>query len=64
MAKTELLYVPQKWISNKMNTRHPGQLKILRQFWNYQLNRTANPAHLPQNWSKLAKSANNYKIHT
>ena len=24
MAKTELLYVPQKWISNKMKTRDPG----------------------------------------
>ena len=26
-------------------------------FWSYQLNSTANPAHLPQNWTKLAKSA-------
>ena len=26
MAKTELLF-PKKWISHKMNIRHPGQLK-------------------------------------
>ena len=26
-------------------------------FWSYQLNSTANPAHLPQNWAKLAKLA-------
>ena len=26
-------------------------------FWSYQLNSTANPAHLPQNWAKLANSA-------
>jgi hypothetical protein len=26
-------------------------------FLSYQLNSTANPAHLPQNWAKLAKSA-------
>ena len=26
-------------------------------FWSYQLNSNANPAHLPQNWAKLAKSA-------
>ena len=35
-----------------MNIRHPGQLKILKSwgpFWSYQLNRTANLAHLPRN---------------
>ena len=26
-------------------------------FRSYQLNSTANPAHLPQNWAKLAKLA-------
>ena len=26
-------------------------------FWSYQLDSNANPAHLPQNWAKLAKSA-------
>jgi hypothetical protein len=26
-------------------------------FWSYQLNSKANPAHLPHNWAKLAKSA-------
>ena len=26
-------------------------------FWSYQQNSTANPAHLPQNWTKLAKLA-------
>jgi hypothetical protein len=26
-------------------------------FLSYQLNSTANPAHLPQNWAKLAKWA-------
>jgi hypothetical protein len=26
-------------------------------FWSYKLNSTANSAHLPQNWAKLAKSA-------
>ena len=46
----------KQWISNKMNIRHPGQLKWKSwgPFWSYQLNSTANPAHLPQNWAKLA----------
>ena len=42
------------WISHKMNIRHPGQLKKWKSwgpFWSYQLNITANPAHLPQNWA-------------
>ena len=49
-----------QWISHKMNIRHPWQLKKSKSwgpFWSYQLNSTANPAHLPQNWAKLAKSA-------
>ena len=36
-----------------MNYRHPWQLKKSKSwepFWSYQLNSTANPAHLPQNW--------------
>ena len=47
----------QQKISNKMDIRHPGQLKESKSwgpFWSYQLNSTANPAHLPQNWAKLA----------
>ena len=39
---------------------HPGELEKWKSwgpFWSYQLNSTANPAHLPQNWAKLAKSA-------
>ena len=32
-------------------------MKILGAFWSYLLNSTANPAHLPHNWAKLAKSA-------
>ena len=31
-------------------------MKILGAVWSHQLNSTANPAHLPQNWAKLAKS--------
>ena len=49
-----------QWFSHKMNNRHPLQLKKSKSwepFWSYQLNSTANPAHLPQNWAKLAKSA-------
>ena len=48
------------WISYKINIRHPLQLKKSKSwkpFRSYQLNSTANPAHLPQNWAKLAKSA-------
>ena len=39
-----------------MNNRHPWQLKKSKfwgPFWSYQLNSTANPAHLPQNWAYL-----------
>ena len=39
---------------------HPWELKKSKSwepFWSYQLNSTANPAHLPQKWAKLAKSA-------
>ena len=35
-----------------MNNRHPWQLKKSKSwgpFWSYQINSTANPAHLPQN---------------
>ena len=49
-----------QWISHEINIRHPGQLKKLKSwgpFWSYQLNSTANLAHLPQNWAKLAKLA-------
>ena len=49
-----------QWFSHKMNDRHPLQLKTSKSwepFWSYQLNSTANPAHLPQNWAKLAKLA-------
>ena len=46
--------------SHKMNNWHPLQLKKSKSwepFCSYQLNSTANPAHLPQNWAKLAKLA-------
>ena len=49
-----------QWISHKMNIWHPEQLKKFKSqgpFWSYQLNSTANPAYLPHNWTKLAKSA-------
>ena len=49
-----------QWFSHKINDRHPLQLKKSKSwepFWSYQLNSTANPAHIPQNWAKLAKSA-------
>ena len=42
-----------QWISNKINIPHPGQLKKWKSwepFWSYQLNSTANLAHLPQDW--------------
>ena len=48
-----------KFHIGKMNYRHPWELKKSKsweQFWSYQLNSTANPAHSPQNWAKLAKS--------
>ena len=40
-----------------MKIWHPWQLKKLKSwgpFLSYQLNSNANPAHLPQNWAKLA----------
>jgi hypothetical protein len=44
--------------SPKMNNRHPLQLtksKSWGPLWSYyQLNSTANPAHLPQKWAKWA----------
>ena len=43
-----------QWISNKINIRHPLQLKKSKSwepFGSYQLNSTANPAHSPQNWA-------------
>ena len=43
---------------NNMNIRHPGQLKKLKSwglFWRYQLNNTANLAHLPRNRAKWAE---------
>ena len=49
-----------QWFSHKMNNRHPLQLKKSKSwepFGSYQLNSTANPAHLPQPWAKFAKSA-------
>ena len=50
----------QQWISHKINIQHPWQLKKSK-FWeplrSYQLNSTADQAHLPQNWTKLAKLA-------
>ena len=49
-----------QWISHKMNIRHPGQLKKIKSwgpFWSYQLNSTANLAHLPRKWPKLAELA-------
>ena len=44
----------------KMNIWHPGQLKKLKSwgwFWSYQLNSTANLAHLPRNRAKWAELA-------
>ena len=44
-------------ISNKINIRHPGQLKKSKSwepFWSYQLNSTANFANLAQFWGKWA----------
>ena len=49
-----------QWFSHKMNNRHPLQLKKSKSwepFGSYQLNSTANPAHLPLNWARLAKQA-------
>jgi len=33
------------------------KMKILGAILDHQLNSTTNPAHLPQNWANLAKSA-------
>ena len=49
-----------QWFSHEINNRQPLQLKKPKSwelFWSYQLNSTANPAHLPQNRAKMAKSA-------
>ena len=46
--------------SPHMNNRHLWQLKkskSLGPFWSYQLNSSANPAHLPQKWAKGAELA-------
>jgi hypothetical protein len=40
-----------------MNNWHPWQWKkskSWRPFWSYQLDSTANSAHLPKKWAKLA----------
>ena len=45
-----------QWISYKINIRHPLQLKKSKSwepFMSFQLNSTANQAHLPQNWAKF-----------
>ena len=45
-----------QWIPNKINIRHPWQLKKWKPwepFWSYQLNSTANPAHLPQKLGQM-----------
>ena len=46
--------------SPQMSNRHPCLLKQSKSwgaFWSYHLNSTANPAHLPQKWAKLAELA-------
>ena len=70
LAETEIIYPKMwgnklQWISHKINIRRPGQLKKTKTwepFWSYQLNSTANPAHLPQNWAKFAKFAKLAKL--
>ena len=65
LAKTELLFPKnaghrQQWISHKMNNRQPWQLKKSKSwgpFWSYQLNSTANLAHLPRNRAKWVELA-------
>ena len=51
----------QQWISHKMNMysapRTIEKMKILGAILELPANSTANPAHLPQNWAKLVKSA-------
>ena len=38
-------------------TNEKMKRKSWEPFWSYQLNSTANPAHLPYNWARLAKLA-------
>ena len=65
MAKTEIIYPKNVGASVAMNftqDEYSAPMAIEKSkswvpFWSYQLNSTANPAHLPQNWAKLAKSA-------
>ena len=48
------------WVAMEMNIRHPGQLKKIKSwgtFWSYQLESSANLAHLPQKWAKWAELA-------
>ena len=59
MPTDRILSVKNARALSWINIRHPGQLKKLKSrepFWSYQLNSTANPAHLPQNWAKFATS--------
>ena len=64
-AKTEMIYLKNEGASIAMNSTENEsstsmaieEIKILDAFWSYQQNSTANPAHLTQNWAKLAKSA-------
>ena len=53
-----------QWISNKINIRHPLQLKKSKSwepFGSYQLNSTANPAHSPQNWAYFEVNGLNWQ---
>ena len=46
--------------SHQMNIQQPWQLKKSKSwglFWSYQLDSSANPAHLPQKWTKWAELA-------
>ena len=46
--------------SPQMNNWHPWQLKKSKScglFWSYQLDRSANPAHLPKKCAKWAELA-------
>ena len=47
-----------QWISHKINIQQPGQLKKWKSwepFWSYQVNTTANSAHLLQNWAQIGQ---------
>jgi hypothetical protein len=64
VAINELLYLinaPRyQCFSQQMNIRQPLQLKKSKpwgQFWGYQLDSSANRAHLPQKWAKWAELA-------